>query len=73
MDAITTLLFKYPPRVFARGDMVTAPVVPILLIALAALIAVVVITAAYSRVKTLRPLDRAVLGALRAAAVLLVI
>jgi uncharacterized membrane protein len=73
LDAITTLLFKYPPRVFARGDLVAAPVVPVLLIALAALIAVVVIAVAYSRVKTLRPVDRAVLGALRAAAVLLVI
>ncbi|MEO7520856.1 MAG: glutamine amidotransferase [Gemmatimonas sp.] len=73
LDAITTLLFKYPPRVFARGDMVTAPVVPVLLIALAALIAVLAITVAYARVSTLRPVDRAVLGALRAAAVLLVI
>ncbi len=73
MDAITTLLFKYPPRVFARGDMVTAPVVPVLLLIIAAAVAVLIVTVAYARVRTLRPLDRAVLGTLRVLAVLLVI
>ncbi len=58
---------------FARGDVVLAPVVPALAIAVAALVAVLLVGFAYARVRTLRPVDRVVLGALRAAAVLLVI
>ena len=73
MDALATLLFKYPPRVFARGDLVTAPVVPLLLIAIAAAVAVLAVTFAYARVRTLRPVDRIVLGVLRCAALLLVL
>ena len=73
MDAFATLLFKYPPRVFARGDLVTAPVMPVILIIIAAALAVILVTFAYARVRTLRPVDRVVLGALRVAALLLVI
>jgi uncharacterized membrane protein len=73
LDALTTLLFKYPPRVFARGDLVTAPVLPLVVILLAAAVAVLVVTFAYARVRTLRPADRVVLGTLRTLALLLVI
>jgi len=73
LDALTTLLFKYPLRVFERGDMVLAPVVPTLVIAIAALVAVLIVGIAYARVRTLRPADRIVLASLRAAALLLVI
>jgi uncharacterized membrane protein len=73
LDALATLLFKYPPRVFARGDLVTAPVVPVILLIIAAAVAVLLVSVAYARVRTLRPVDRAVLGALRVVAVLLVL
>ncbi len=72
-DAFTTLLFKYPPRVFARGEFVIAPVVPVLLLAVVATIGLLVVAIAYARVRTLRPRDRVVLGTLRAAAVCVVL
>lgn len=53
--------------------MVTAPVVPVLLLVIAAAVAVLLVTVAYARVRTLRPVDRAVLGTLRVLAVLLVL
>lgn len=73
LDALSTFFFKYPPRVFARGDMTIAPVVPALVIGVVAAIALLVIAISYGRVRTLRPLDRAVLGTLRALAFLVVI
>lgn len=73
LDSVVSFLFKYPVRMFARGDLVVAPVVPALAIASAALVALLFVVFAYSRVRTLRPIDRFVLGALRAAALLLVI
>ena len=73
LDALLTLLFKYPLRVFERGDMVLAPVVPVLVIAIAALVSVMVVAIAYARVRTLKPLDRVVLGTLRSAALVLVL
>jgi uncharacterized membrane protein len=72
-ESITTWLFKYPPRVFARGDLVMAPVVPVMVVAAAAVLVLLVVIAAYARVQSLRPADRAILATLRAAAVLLVI
>ncbi len=73
VDAIVTFFFKFPLRVFARGEVVIAPVVPVLLLAVAAALAVVLITWLYARVRTLPPRDRAVLGVLRTAAVLVVL
>lgn len=73
LDSVVAFLFKYPARMFARGDLVVAPVVPALVIAGAALIALLFVSFAYARVRSLRPVDRLVLGALRAAALLLVI
>lgn len=73
LDALTTLLFKYPLRVFERGDMVLAPVVPALALGIAAAVSLLLIAFAYSRVRTLKLVDRIVLGVLRSAAVLLVL
>lgn len=73
LESVTTFLFKYPPRVFARGDLVTAPVVPAAVVAIAAVCLVAVVLVAYARVRTLRPADRALLGTLRALALLLVL
>jgi uncharacterized membrane protein len=73
LESITTWLFKYSPRVFARGDFVIAPVVPAIIVSVAAIVVVVIVAVSYARVRTLRPADRAVLATLRVAALLLVI
>ena len=73
IDAIVTFCFKFPLRVFARGDLVFAPVVPASALAATALIASLVVFVLYARVRTLSMRDRMVLGLLRALAVLLVI
>ncbi len=65
LESAFTALFKYPPRVFQRGDVVLAPVLPALLIALAAIAAGALVIAAYSRVRAVSRTDRMVLGALR--------
>ena len=46
-----TFLFKYPPRVFQRGDFVLSPVIPALWIGLVALGALGLIVVMYSRVR----------------------
>ncbi len=50
-----------------------APVVPTAVVAVAAVCMVAVVLVAYARVRTLRPADRALLGTLRALALLLVL
>jgi len=39
LESAFTFLFKYPPRLFGRGELVLAPVVPVWVLALAALAA----------------------------------
>jgi uncharacterized membrane protein len=73
LDAIVTFFFKFPLRVFSRGELALAPVVPAMLLGIAALVAVLLITLLYARVRTISVFDRAVLATLRALAVLLVI
>jgi hypothetical protein len=73
IEGVLAFLFKYPPRVFARGDLVFAPVFPAWLLTLVALGAVAAIAYRYSRLTTLAPRDRVVLGGLRAGVLLLVI
>ena len=73
VDAIVTFFFKFPARVFARGDFALAPVVPTIFIAVAAAASVILIAFLYARVSTISPRDRIVLGALRTLAVLLVL
>ena len=73
VDAIVTFFFKFPARVFARGDFALAPVVPTIFIAVAAAASVILIAFLYARVSTISPRDRIILGALRTLAVLLVL
>jgi uncharacterized membrane protein len=72
-DAIGTLLFKYPPRAFARGEFVVAPVVPALVLLTVAVLLVVLVATTHARLRTLRPADRALLAVLRTGVLLLVI
>lgn len=73
LDAIVTFFFKFPLRVFERGDVIIAPVVPVLVIAVAAALTVILVAVLYGRVRSLLPRDRVVLGVLRTLAVLLVL
>ena len=68
VDAIVTFFFKYPARVFARGDIVLAPVVPVMILAGVAIVAVLLIVFLHARVRTLPVRDRLVLGSPRIAA-----
>jgi hypothetical protein len=73
MDALLTFFFKYPSRVWERGELVWGPVItPVLLLALGTL-AVAATIVAHARLKGLRRRDRIALGALRSAVVLLVV
>ena len=73
VDAIVTFFFKFPARVFARGDFALAPVVPVIFIAVAAAASVLLVAFLYARVRTISPRDRIVLAGLRTLAVLLVL
>ena len=64
-----TFLFKYPSRVFERGTLVLAPVVPRWALAVAVAAALVIVIWAYSRVRAVSLADKLVLGTLRALAV----
>ncbi|CAN5837960.1 glutamine amidotransferase [soil metagenome] len=72
-ESVVTFLFKYPPRVFQRGDLALAPVVPALLIALVAAGSLALITVMYRRLRAVSSVDRVVLGTIRALSVLLVL
>lgn len=73
LDTIGTWLFKYPPRAFARGEFVTAPVVPVMFLGFAALALVLLVLFTHARLRTLSVRDRAILGTLRVIALLLVV
>ena len=73
LDTIGSWLFKYSPRAFARGEFVTAPVVPAIALVVVAVAVIVLIVVTHARLRTLPVRDRAVLGMLRTLAVLLVI
>jgi uncharacterized membrane protein len=72
-DGIATWLFKYSPRVFARGEFVTAPVVPVLALIVAGALLLLLVLVLHARLRTLRPADRLVLALVRSAVVLLVL
>ena len=72
-ESVITFFFKYPPRVFQRGDLVLAPVIPAILIVLAAVAAVALVVVLYRRVKAVSGRDRIVLTTIRACAVVLVL
>ena len=72
-ESVVQFLFKYPSRVFERGDFVLSPVIPPLLLGIAALAAVAVVAYMYRQVKGVPLRDRLILGGLRVIALLLVI
>jgi uncharacterized membrane protein len=72
-ESVFTFLFKYPPRLFDRGELVLAPVVPVWLIALAALGAIALVVLAYRQLRGISRTDRIVLGAARALALVIVL
>ena len=71
LEPLTTFLFKYPPRVFQRGDFVLAPVIPALALGVAALLAIALVVVMYSRVRAVPRRDQFVLGTVRTLAVLI--
>src|SRR5215217_4919803 len=73
LESAFTFLFKYPPRLFGRGDLVLAPVVPVWLIALAALAALALVVVAYRQLRGISRVDRVVLGVVRALALVTVL
>ena len=72
LERLFTFLFKYPPRVFQRGEFLLAPAVPV--VVLAALLAVVILLVVVMtrRLRVNHAPDRVVLGAIRIAILLLV-
>jgi hypothetical protein len=72
LEQIFVFLFKYPWRLYERGDIALAPALPPLAIALLAGAALALVGVSYARVRAPRRRDRIVLAALRAAAVLIV-
>jgi uncharacterized membrane protein len=66
VQSLATFLFKYPSRVFARGDLTWAPVLPVALIALALAAALVLVVMRAAALKNVRRRDRVVLAVLRA-------
>jgi hypothetical protein len=73
LESAFTFLFKYPPRLFGRGELVLAPVVPVWLILLAILGSIALVTVAYRQLRGISRVDRLVLGTLRALAMALVL
>ena len=73
MDAVLTFLFKYPSRVWERGDVVLSPVVAPWLVGALALAAIAVAVFTYRRVTGVTRLQRGALLTLRALALLLLV
>lgn len=73
MDAVLAFLFKYPSRVWERGEAVWSPVVPAWVLVVAAIAAVGVAAWGYARVQGLPRGQRWVLGGLRALALLVAV
>jgi uncharacterized membrane protein len=73
LDTIGTWLFKYSPRAFARGEVVTAPIMPAAWLLGGAVVMGLLVVLAHRRLRTLPVRDRIALGALRLTTVLLVV
>ncbi len=73
MDAVLTFLFKYPSRVWERGELVWSPVVQWWVVAALAVAALAAVAAAYARVRGVPRRERVVLTSLRAIVVLIVL
>ena len=72
VQSVFTFLFKYPPRVFQRGVLGIAPVLPIALIVAGLAVAIGVAVLAARALKGIRPVDRTVLAGLRIAVFVIV-
>ena len=72
-ESVFAFLFKYPPRLYERGDVVLAPVVatPVIALAFVAALALVVLT--YRRLRGISLADRALLGGWRVLAFAIVL
>ncbi len=73
MDAVLAFLFKYPSRVWERGEVVWSPVLPAALVVALALAALLAAAVAYSRVRGVRRGERLALFALRALTLVIVV
>ena len=73
MDAVLTFLFKYPSRVWERGDLVWSPVAPAWIVAGLAIVAAIVTAYSYARVTGISRAHRAALLAFRLGALLIVV
>lgn len=67
LEQVFTLLFKYPPRVFERADLVVLPVVPRLALLAGFVVSVVLVWFAARALRGTRPVDRLVIGGMRIA------
>jgi len=72
-ESVFTFLFKYPPRLWQRGDFVLAPVIPAPVIALLGLGALVLVVVSYRRLRGVSLTDRLLLGGWRALALAIVL
>ncbi len=72
-ESVFTFLFKYPPRLFERGEIMLAPVVPVPPLALALLVALALVVVTYRRVRGVSLMDRALLGGWRALSLAIVL
>lgn len=68
LESAFTFLFKYPPRLFGRGELVLAPVVPVWIVVFAAVAALALVIFAYRGLRGVSRTDRIVLGTIRALA-----
>ncbi len=73
IDALLTLLFKYPSRVWEHGELTFAPVVPWVLVSGVGIVGIVAIVVAYRRVVAVAPRTRHVLAFVRVITLLLVL
>ena len=72
-EALFTFFFKYPVRVYEKGDFTLVPVLPPLVLLGAAFVVLGIIALVHSRLSTLTIRDRVILGSLRGLAVALLI
>lgn len=74
LDAVLAFLFKYPPHLFRRGALGLAPGLPVPVLIGGAVVSAGILIVTLRGLRTAAPVrDRLVLGALRAAAILLLI
>jgi uncharacterized membrane protein len=73
IDALLTLLFKYPSRVWEQGELTFAPVVPWVLLLGLGLAGIVAILVAYRRVVSVAPRARYALAFVRVLTLLIVL